>query len=120
MYKLVVENDALGNLLNSYIVRLDVNTNSQMTILSNRIDDLRIRYFGTKVTYTPDPNLNNCDITAPSATEVTQKSDAKYVVVTLCVNLPQRGTPGSAGFQAASKVRLISDVVLRNADLTTY
>jgi len=114
MYRLVTD---AGN---SYIIRLDVNTSSQMTILANRIDDVRIRYFGMKVTYTPDPNLNNCDITAPSAAEVTQKSDAKYVVLVLCVNLPQRGTPGSAGFQAASKVRLMSDVVMRNADLTTY
>ena len=104
----------------SYIVRLDVNTNNQTTILANRIDDLRIRYYGAKVTYTPDPAANVCDITSVSASEVAQKKDAKYVVITLCVNLPQRGQPGSSGFQPASRVRLISDVVLRNADLAAY
>jgi prepilin-type N-terminal cleavage/methylation domain-containing protein len=119
-YKLIVETNTAGNVVNSYIIRLDVNTNSQMTILANRIDNLRIRYFAAKVNYIPDPNLNNCDITSLSAGEVTQKRDARYVVMTLCVNLPQRGTPGTSGFQAASKVRLISDVVLRNADTTAY
>jgi prepilin-type N-terminal cleavage/methylation domain-containing protein len=119
-YKLITETSAGGTVVNSYIIRLDVNTNSQMTILANRIDNLRLRYFASKVDYTPDPDLNNCDITAPSVSEVTQKSAARYVVMTLCVTLPQRGSPGQAGYQAASKVRLISDVVLRNADLTTY
>jgi len=104
----------------SYIVRLDVNTNNQTTILANRIDALRIRYYGAKVSYTPDPAANVCDISNVSMPEVTQKRDAKYVVITLCVNLPQRGTPGSNGFQPASRVRLISDVVMRNADLAAY
>jgi Tfp pilus assembly protein PilW len=104
----------------SYIVRLDVNTNNQTTILANRIDDLRIRYYGQKVSYTPDPAANVCDITSVSASEVAQKKDAKYVVISLCVNLPQRGQPGTSGFQPASRVRLISDVVLRNADLSAY
>ena len=105
---------------NSYIIRLDVNTNNQTTILANRIDDLRIRYYGAKVSYVPNPAENICDISSVSASEVTQKKDARYVVIALCVNLPQRGTPGTAGFQAASRVRLISDVVLRNADLAAY
>lgn len=113
-YQLIADTD------NSYIVRLDINTNNQTTILSNRIDGLRIRYYGAKVSYTPDPNLTTCDITAVSAAEVAQKKDARYVVITLCVNLPQRGAPGSSGFQPASRVRLISDVVLRNADLSAY
>jgi len=104
----------------SYIVRLDVNTNNQTTILANRIDGLRIRYYASKVSYTPNPAANVCDISSVSAAEVAQKRDARYVVITLCVNLPQRGSPGSAGFQPASRVRLISDVVLRNADLPAY
>ena len=105
---------------NSYVVRLDINTNNQTTILANRIDGLRIRYYASKVSYTPDPAANVCDISSVSAAEVAQKRDARYVVITLCVNLPQRGSPGSAGFQPASRVRLISDVVLRNADLAAY
>jgi prepilin-type N-terminal cleavage/methylation domain-containing protein len=115
-YRLIT--DANDNF--SYIVRLDVNTNNQTTILANRIDGLRIRYYASKVSYTPDPAANVCDISSASAAEVAQKRDARYVVITLCVNLPQRGTPGSAGFQPASRVRLISDVVLRNANLAAY
>jgi prepilin-type N-terminal cleavage/methylation domain-containing protein len=115
-YRLIT--DASGE--SSYIVRLDVNTNNQTTILANRIDDLRIRYYGTKVSYVPNPAANVCDISSVSASEVAQKRDARYVVIALCVNLPQRGTPGTAGYQAASRVRLISDVVLRNADLAAY
>jgi prepilin-type N-terminal cleavage/methylation domain-containing protein len=105
---------------NSYVVRLDINTNNQTTILANRIDGLRIRYYGGKVSYTPNPNSAICDIANVSAAEVAQKRDAKYVVITLCVNLPQRGSPGVAGYQAASRVRLVSDVVLRNANLSAY
>jgi len=105
---------------NSYVVRLDVNTNNQTTILANRIDGLQIRYYAGKVSYTPNPNPAICDIANVSAAEVAQKRDAKYVVITLCVNLPQRGSPGVAGYQAASRVRLVSDVVLRNAELSAY
>jgi len=105
---------------NSYVVRLDINTNNQTTILANRIDGLRIRYYGGKVSYTPNSNPAICDIANVSAAEVAQKKDAKYVVITLCVNLPQRGSPGVAGYQAASRVRLVSDVVLRNAELSAY
>lgn len=103
---------------NSYLVRLDVNTSNQSTILANRIDNFRIRYYASKVTYTPTPD--NCDIDTGGVGEVAQKSDARYVVLILCVTLPQRGTPGGPGYQAASKVQLVSDVALRNSDLTAY
>ncbi|MCA1591322.1 MAG: prepilin-type N-terminal cleavage/methylation domain-containing protein [Acidobacteria bacterium] len=101
----------------SYILRLDVNTGAKTTVLANRVDSLRIRYFADKVTYTS----GNCDIQIPSGTtEVTQKSDAKYVVIALCVQLPAQGTAGSAGYQPQSQLQLISDVTLRNADLINY
>ena len=101
----------------SYIVRLDVNTGARTTILANRVDSLRIRYYADKVSYT----AADCDITpAGGATEVAQKADARYVVITLCVQLPAVGRPGSTGHQPASRVQLTSDVTLRNADLLSY
>jgi type II secretory pathway pseudopilin PulG len=99
----------------SYIARLDVNTGATTTILANRVDALSIRYYADQVAYT----AANCDIST-TATEVTQKSDARFVVVSLCVQLPAQGTSGTTGYQPASRVQLVSDVSLRNADLINY
>jgi Tfp pilus assembly protein PilW len=107
---------------NSYIVRLDVNTSAQEMILANRVDALRIRYYADKVYYTEA----NCDITnvqdaaGNTVSEVTQKSQAKYVILTLCVNLPAVGQPNSPGYQPSTRMQLTSDVELRNSDLTNY
>lgn len=102
---------------NSYIVRLDVMTNARTTILANRVDSLVIHYYADRIDYTQ----GNCDITPSNgATEVTSKADTKFVVVSLCVQLPAVGTVGSTGYQPASRVQLVSDVALRNADLYNY
>jgi prepilin-type N-terminal cleavage/methylation domain-containing protein len=101
----------------SYIVRLDIGTQNQTTVLANRVDNLIIRYYPARVDYTA--TSSNCDISTASS-EVTQKSDAKYIVMSVCVTLPARGSPGSAGYQPASKVQLVSDVYLRNADIVNY
>lgn len=101
----------------SYIVRLDIGTQNQTTVLANRVDTLNIRYYPAKITYTA--SSNNCDISTTSS-EVTQKSDTKYIVISVCVELPARGTPGSAGYQPVSRVQLVSDVYLRNADAANY
>lgn len=101
----------------SYIIRLDVNTGARTTILANRVDALTIRYYADRIDYTQA----NCDITpSGGATEVTSKSDAKFVVIALCVQLPAVGVAGSTGYQPASRVQLVSDVSLRNADLFNY
>ncbi|HKG13772.1 MAG TPA: prepilin-type N-terminal cleavage/methylation domain-containing protein [Pyrinomonadaceae bacterium] len=101
----------------SYIVRLDVNTGARTTILANRVDSLAIRYYADRIDYTQD----NCDITpSGGATEVGSKADAKFIVIALCVQLPAVGTPGGTGYQPASRVQLVSDVSLRNADLSNY
>ena len=100
----------------SYIVRLDIGTQNQTTVLANRVDALRIRYYPAKVNYTLS---GNCDITSTSP-EVTQKSDTKYIVISVCVELTARGAPGSPGYQPASRVQLVSDVYLRNADIGNY
>ncbi|HSE17191.1 MAG TPA: hypothetical protein VLB46_09055 [Pyrinomonadaceae bacterium] len=101
----------------SYIVRLDIGTQNQTTVLANRVDALNIRYFPAKVNYTASGS--DCDISTASSA-VTQKSETKYIVMSVCVELPARGAPGSAGYQPASRVQLVSDVYLRNADIGNY
>ena len=100
----------------SYIVRLDIGTQNQTTVLANRVDSLKIRYYPAKINYTSN---GNCDISTASS-EVTQKSDTRYIVISVCVELTARGTPGSPGYQPASRVQLVSDVYLRNADIGNY
>ena len=100
----------------SYIVRLDIGTQNQTTVLANRVDALRIRYYPAKVNYTLG---SNCDISTASS-EVTQKRDTRYIVISVCVELTARGTPGSPGYQPTSRVQLVSDVYLRNADIVNY
>jgi len=100
----------------SYIVRLDIGTQNQTTVLANRVDSLRIHYYSAKVNYT---QTSDCDISTASS-EVTLKSDTKYIVISVCVELTARGEPGSPGYQPASRVQLISDVYLRNADVANY
>ena len=100
----------------SYIVRLDIGTQNQTTVLANRVDSLKIRYYPAKIEYTSN---GNCDISTASS-EVTQKSDTRYIVISVCVELTARGAPGSPGYQPASRVQLVSDVYLRNADIVNY
>ncbi|HEY6232738.1 MAG TPA: hypothetical protein VIW64_15855 [Pyrinomonadaceae bacterium] len=106
----------------SYIVRLDVNVAAQEMVLANRVDALNIRYYPDKVFYT----TANCDITnvvdsaGNAVNEVVSKSEARYIVIAVCVTLPKVGTEGSPGFQPASRVQLVSDAALRNSDLVNY
>jgi len=106
----------------SYIVRLDVNTSAQQMILANRVDSLKFHYYADKVTYTS----GSCDIAdvrdayGNPTSEVALMAGAKYVVMTICVNLPAVSAPGAPGYQPASKVQLTSDIALRNAELVSY
>jgi len=99
-----------------YLVRHDeFATGRKTTVLANRMDSLRIHYFASKVTY----GTADCDITAPSAAEVSPDT-ARYVVIALCVRIAAAGVPNTAGYQPASNVLLVSDVTLRNANLIHY
>jgi prepilin-type N-terminal cleavage/methylation domain-containing protein len=113
------DEDVLYNLFadasQSYVERIDINSGSRTTVLANRVDALVIRYYADKVDYTS----GTCDITT-TATQVSDKRLAKYIVIIACVQLPSVGAPGSPGYQPTSSVQLISDVSLRNADLVTY
>src|SRR3989442_508644 len=84
------------------------------TVLANRLDGLHIHYFSQYVTY----STSGCDITSVSAAEVTP-SAAKYVVIAVCVGVEAVGSPGSPGYQPGHSVLLVSDVALRNSNLTT-
>ena len=100
----------------NYLVRHDANASgNKTTVLANRLDQLRIHYFNQKVTYSTD----ECEITGASSSEVAPDS-ASYVVIAVCVRIPAAGSPNSAGYQPASRVLLVSDVVLRNSLLSTY
>jgi len=110
---------------NSYIVRLDVNVSAQEMILANRVDNLNIRYYADKVFYTTG-TTGDCDISnivdafGNPVDEVPALSGAKYIVMSICVTLPAVSTPGASGYQPASRIQLVSDIALRNAELFNY
>jgi Tfp pilus assembly protein PilW len=99
-----------------YLVRHDANaTGNKTTVLANRVDQIRVHYFSQKATY----STADCDISGASAAEVTP-SEARYVVLAVCVRIGASGSPNTAGYQPASNVLLVSDVTLRNSMLTNY
>lgn len=104
----------------TYLARYDrfaATPERQRTVLANRIDSLNFHYFNQRVNYTS--NVGDTDITNKSAAEV-DPSAATYIVIALSVTLDAVGTPGSPGYQPPFRVLLVSDVALRNHDLTTY
>ncbi len=113
MYKLTT--DAAGN---SFITRYDMNSGPSSSVIGNRIDNLTIRYYDQVVRYTL--NTAACDINTGGTAESTDRTKSTYVVISVCVTLPQIGTAGSEGYQAASTVQMTSDVFLRNTSLTSY
>ena len=100
-----------------YLARHDL-YGTGSTVLANRIDSMNFYYFDQKVTYTAAPGDD--EITNMSATEVTDKSTAKYIVIAVSVTLDEVGTRGSPGYQPPYSVLLCSDVALRNHNLWSY
>lgn len=95
----------------NYLVRYDrFAAGQQATVLANRIDDLDITYWS--------PTNTALNVAADSS----QVANAIGVRITVAVDLPAVGTPGSPGYQPATIMRLTSDVTLRNKsqNLTTY
>lgn len=86
-----------------------------VTVLANRLDNLHMHYYDQRVTY----STSGCDLTGASSSEVSPTA-AKYVVIAVCVQLAAVGSPGSAGYQPEKSVLLLSDVALRNSNLTVY
>jgi len=107
--------------VDSYIVRLDVNVAAQEMVMANRVDALTIRYYGDRVFY----DEGTCDITnvtdaSGNPVGEVAKASAKYVVIAVCVTLPEVSAPGTPGYQPPSRIQLVSDAALRNADLVNY
>jgi Tfp pilus assembly protein PilW len=101
----------------SYLARYDA-YGGPPTVVANRIDSFRVQYYDERVTYTtgncttPISNVKN----AAGVTEnQVNPSQARYVVLAVCVKLDAVGTPNTSGYQPASTVLLASDVALRNA-----
>jgi type II secretory pathway pseudopilin PulG len=113
------DEDVLYNLFTdstqSYVERIDVNSGARTTVLANRVDALVIKYYADKVDYTSGA----CTINTGTS-EVSDKTQAKYIVIVACIQMPAVGRPGSPGYQPATNVQLISDVSLRNSDLVHY
>jgi type II secretory pathway pseudopilin PulG len=107
-----------------YLARYDRFASSasmQTTVLANRLDNLKIRYYSQRVDYTT--NTSNCDIQGISGATLPAEvspSVAKYIVLSLCVELPAVGREGDPGHQPESVVQLTSDVILRNSKLLSY
>jgi prepilin-type N-terminal cleavage/methylation domain-containing protein len=113
-----------------YLVRYNANgAGAQATVLANRITALQFHYFASRVTYT----TLNYDPATPNASLITNVRDsggaaqaeaapnlARYVVIMIVVRLPAVGTPGAPGYKPPSNEMLVSDVALRNNDLSNY
>lgn len=96
-----------------YLVRLDAvvaqtDRAKATTVLANRLDSFDLQYY--------DGNGALLNVAAnPLAVANTWK-----VRITVGVNLPADGQFGSPGYQPASSVQLVSEVVLRNTVQTTF
>ena len=113
-----------------YLVRYNANsTGTKATVLANRIDQLQFYYYDERVTYT----AGTYNPAAPTAALITNAKNAsganeaevapnlaKYVVVVVVVNLPAVGKEGTDGYQPVTQEMLVSDIALRNNDLTNY
>ena len=122
--KYILINDANG----SFIVRMDLQPTQTTSVIANRIDGLKIRYYDERVTYTIGNCMlaaANCDISnvrnsAGTVEAEVTPNNAKYIVLILSVTLPAVGAPGSPGYQPASATQLVSSVMLRNASVEAY
>ncbi|MET0623581.1 MAG: prepilin-type N-terminal cleavage/methylation domain-containing protein [Pyrinomonadaceae bacterium] len=113
-----------------YVVRYNHNAaTDKATVLANRIDQLQFYYYDERVTYTtgtynaasPDAALiTNVKNAAGTAEAEVTPDLAKYVVVVIVVKLDAVGKRGTNGYQPATQEMLVSDVALRNNDLSNY
>ena len=116
---------------NNNIVRRDMNMDSDAgtKVLSYKLDALKFHYYTTRVAYSSD-DPDSCDIAVTNLNGgseltynygTTDKQAVRYVVIVVCVTLPEVGIAGSTGYQPATQVKLVSDVELRNGlELRNY
>jgi prepilin-type N-terminal cleavage/methylation domain-containing protein len=101
----------------SYLARSD-RYGGAPTVLANRIDSFRVQYYDERVTYatgTCDAPLSDVKNRLGVAEGQVAPSQARYLVLAMCVKLDAVGRPGAPGYQPASRVLLVSDTALRNA-----
>jgi prepilin-type N-terminal cleavage/methylation domain-containing protein len=85
------------------ITRYNVNAGATgISSLANRVDTLTFDYL----------NANNTVATGPGT--------ADKVRITVGVTLPAVGTPGTGGYQPASRTQVTSEVTLRNKNLSQF
>lgn len=110
----------------TFLVRRDINGDTSVVA---PVDGLNIRYFRERVTYTAAPNTCNIANATPASVGAPAvvndvagtPSLARYVVVSMCVRLPEVGTPEGSGYQPATTLQLVSDATLRNgANILKY
>jgi prepilin-type N-terminal cleavage/methylation domain-containing protein len=109
--KYVMYNDDAAN--RHYLVRYDallgaVNQRDGTTVLANRLDTFQLEYF--------DSTGAQLDVVANPSSVI----NAWKVRITVGVILPEVGQFGTPGYQPASTVPLVSEVVLRNASQITF
>ena len=115
--KYILVNDANG----SFILRMDLRPTQTTSLLANRIDGMVLRYYDRKVTYTIGTgDITNVRNSAGAVQAEVTPDNAKYVVLVLTVSLPEVGQVNTAGYQPPSSTQLVSDITLRNADLSIY
>ncbi|HEX7174014.1 MAG TPA: prepilin-type N-terminal cleavage/methylation domain-containing protein [Pyrinomonadaceae bacterium] len=91
----------IDNGVEKLIYRHDVNSGVPPSPLADRVDSLEIEYL----------DEDDAEV-APDL--------AKKVRLTIGVLLPTVGNPSSPGYQPASRTQVMSEVSLRNGDLTGY
>lgn len=109
----------------NYLVRYDKNdtqSDTRTTVLANRVTAFNVYYFDQKVNYTTGDCTTPVTVTTSGVTALSGSdiANAKYVVLAICVSLPAEGVAGSSGYIPAWQTILVSDVMLRNADLDEY
>ena len=92
------------------------------TVLANRINGLNIYYYAQRVDYTLTGNCAAPVISGNGVARLTNANiaNATYVVLSICVDLPAEGSPGSPGYHPATQALLVSDVALRNPNINAY
>ena len=120
--KYVWVSDANG----SFIVRMNLQPTQTTSLIASQINGLAIYYYDQRVTYTIGNcgtgtcNISNVRNSAGAVQAEVTPANAKYIVLSLRVTLPEVGTAGSPGHQPASATQLVSSVTLRNANLGSY
>ena len=102
VYASIINNT--GGNLQRLVTRQDINSGNAVSQVANRVFDISIQYVNA----------------AGAVLAAGQANQAAKVRLTVNVDLPAVGSPGSPGFQPASRTQVMSEVTLRNWDLVNF